>query len=176
MAVVATVTLTFILVGKINTLAPVVTMPFLLTYAAIDYSYFALAQTFDIQLRREERFRAQDFQSPTFDASPREGYGSVTHNHSEAADKFGSDLDKLFPERNHHKKNNVSLFFVIFYYYVFCIEFEVNAPQGLPYARFYNLVYGHVRFEVFTAVIMKNGIFWDVKPCGSCKNRRFGGT
>jgi hypothetical protein len=23
---------------------------------------------------------------------------------------------------------------------------------------------------------MKNGIFWDVMPCGSCKNRHFGGT
>jgi hypothetical protein len=28
----------------------------------------------------------------------------------------------------------------------------------------------HVRFEVFTAVTIKNGIFWDVTPCGSCKN------
>lgn len=108
MAVVATVTLTFILVGKINTLAPIVTMPFLLTYAAIDYSYFALAQTFDIQLRREERFKAQDFQSPTFDTSPHGGYGAMGHNHSEAADKFGNDLDKLFPERTHHKKHSVS--------------------------------------------------------------------
>jgi hypothetical protein len=27
-----------------------------------------------------------------------------------------------------------------------------------------------VRFEVFTAVTMKNGVFWDVTPCGSCKN------
>jgi hypothetical protein len=33
-----------------------------------------------------------------------------------------------------------------------------------------------VRFEVFMAVTMKNGVFWDVTPCGSCKNRRFGGT
>jgi hypothetical protein len=33
-----------------------------------------------------------------------------------------------------------------------------------------------VRLEVFTAVTMKNGVFWDVMPCGSCKNRRFGGT
>jgi hypothetical protein len=32
-----------------------------------------------------------------------------------------------------------------------------------------------VRFEVFTAVTMKSGVFWDVMPCGSCKNR-FGGT
>jgi hypothetical protein len=23
---------------------------------------------------------------------------------------------------------------------------------------------------------MKNSAFWNVKPCGSCKNRRFGGT
>jgi hypothetical protein len=23
---------------------------------------------------------------------------------------------------------------------------------------------------------MKNGVFWDVTPCGSSKNRRFGGT
>jgi hypothetical protein len=25
-------------------------------------------------------------------------------------------------------------------------------------------------------VDMKNGVFWDVTPCGSCKKRRFGGT
>jgi hypothetical protein len=35
---------------------------------------------------------------------------------------------------------------------------------------------GGVRLEVFTAVTMTNGVFWDVTPCGSCKNRRFGGT
>jgi hypothetical protein len=29
-----------------------------------------------------------------------------------------------------------------------------------------------LRFEVFTAVTMKNDIFWDVTPCGSCKNAR----
>jgi hypothetical protein len=34
----------------------------------------------------------------------------------------------------------------------------------------------NVRFEVFKAVTMKNGVFWDVTPCGSCKNRRFGET
>jgi hypothetical protein len=33
-----------------------------------------------------------------------------------------------------------------------------------------------VRFEVFTAVAMKNAVFWDVVPCRSCVNRRFGGT
>jgi hypothetical protein len=27
-----------------------------------------------------------------------------------------------------------------------------------------------VRFEVFAAVTMKDGVFWEVMPCGSCKN------
>jgi hypothetical protein len=34
----------------------------------------------------------------------------------------------------------------------------------------------YVRFEVFTAVTMKNAVFWDVASCRSCVNRRFGGT
>jgi hypothetical protein len=29
----------------------------------------------------------------------------------------------------------------------------------------------YVIFEVFTAVTMKNGVFWDVTPCGSCKSQ-----
>jgi hypothetical protein len=32
------------------------------------------------------------------------------------------------------------------------------------------------KIEVFTAVTRKNGFFWDVTPCGSCKDRRFGET
>jgi hypothetical protein len=34
----------------------------------------------------------------------------------------------------------------------------------------------YVPFEGFTAVSMKNGVFWDVTTCGSCMNRSFGGT
>jgi hypothetical protein len=32
---------------------------------------------------------------------------------------------------------------------------------------------GHKDHEILS---MNNGVFWDVTPCGSCKNRRFGGT
>ncbi|KAF4519755.1 hypothetical protein B566_EDAN010349 [Ephemera danica] len=105
MAVVAVVTLSFILVGQINTLAPIVTMPFLLTYAAIDYSYFALAQTHEIQLRREERFRAQEFLSPSRSGH---SYGATDEvsNEDNTSEKFvdSDDLDHLFPERLRHKK------------------------------------------------------------------------
>jgi hypothetical protein len=46
--------------------------------------------------------------------------------------------------------------------------------QLIPLNDLKNIIY--VRFEVFTAVTMKNGVFGVVTPCGSCKNRRFGGT
>lgn len=95
MSIVAVVVIAFIMVGDINTLAPIVTMPFLLTYACIDYSYFALAQTFDIQTKREERFRIQA-QSPLYETR---NYGTTT-NHSDYHD---NDLDQLFPERTRHK-------------------------------------------------------------------------
>lgn len=88
----ATVTIAFIMVGDINILAPIVTMPFLLTYACIDYCYFALAQTFDIQTKREERYRIQA-QSPSYESRR---YGAVSSEND-------NDLDHLFPERTRHK-------------------------------------------------------------------------
>ncbi|XP_012542702.1 solute carrier family 12 member 8 [Monomorium pharaonis] len=94
MLVVAVVTLAFIITGQINTLAPIVTMPFLLTYACLDYAYFALAQTFDLRHTREQRFRTQ---SPTFDRN----YGSASRNNS--ITDTDNDLDSLFPERIRHK-------------------------------------------------------------------------
>ncbi|XP_015122063.1 solute carrier family 12 member 8-like [Diachasma alloeum] len=95
MVVVAIVTLTFIITGEINTLAPIVTMPFLLTYACMDYAYFALAQTFDLQHTREQRFRAQ---TPTFERN----YGTTGRN-EDTTSEMDNDLDTLFPERTRHK-------------------------------------------------------------------------
>lgn len=100
MAVVAMVTLGFIMVGKINTLAPIVTMPFLLTYACIDYAYFALAQTFDIQHQREQRFHhSRNHQVVSRD------YTTPENN----------DLDNLFPERTRHKTLRVYSRFLLYY-------------------------------------------------------------
>lgn len=105
MLVVAVVTLTFIMTGEINTLAPIVTMPFLLTYACMDYAYFALAQTFDLRHSREQRFSAQ---SPSADRN----YGTSDRN---VLVETENDLDSLFPERTRHKNLivNVYLIFIL---------------------------------------------------------------
>jgi hypothetical protein len=39
----------------------------------------------------------------------------------------------------------------------------------------YLISFNFVRFEVLTAVTMKNAVFWDVMSCDSCKIRRFRG-
>jgi hypothetical protein len=81
-----------------------------------------------------------------------------------------------FSERNlhqcrsvHHRPRMTSL------------GFEPGQPRLKPTIN--RLSYGmacygdsFIMFEVITAVTMKNGVFCDVTPCGSCKNQRFGGT
>jgi hypothetical protein len=70
---------------------------------------------------------------------------------------------------------------VVFYSYLEfrSIETCIN-PLILTYHTAYRFrlvkLWSHVRFEVFSALTMKNGVFWVVTPCGSCKNRCFGGT
>lgn len=105
--VISLITLIFIMIGDINTLAPVVTMPFMLTYATIEYAYFSLCKTFDIQQKREERLRNQGLLSPTFEqSSPQTGatsnYGA-TQSRTGYVDPQGGDLDTLFPERARHR-------------------------------------------------------------------------
>jgi hypothetical protein len=51
--------------------------------------------------------------------------------------------------------------------------------MGTPALFIHNPTGGYLLneiFEVFTAVTIKNGVFWDVTPCDSYKNGRFGGT
>lgn len=59
-------TLVFIAIGDMNRLATLATMPFLITYGAIEFSYFALCQQFEMNQKRLENFRGQGSQSPTF--------------------------------------------------------------------------------------------------------------
>jgi hypothetical protein len=58
---------------------------------------------------------------------------------------------------------DIKIQFVLHWRHITC---PLQSPASLCY----------VRFEVFTAVTMKNAVFWNVTLCDSCKDRRFGGT
>jgi hypothetical protein len=50
---------------------------------------------------------------------------------------------------------------------VFSVGFGVGVAQSLSVMCNELNDRDYVRFEVFTAVTMKNGVFWVVTPCGS---------
>lgn len=97
LATITAIALVFILIGNVNVLGPIVTMPFMVTYAAVDYAYFALAMSYDMRARREERLEAGGTRYRSLDhASPQ----SAAPVHGEKVGRKGpGDLDTLFPER-----------------------------------------------------------------------------
>jgi hypothetical protein len=48
--------------------------------------------------------------------------------------------------------------------------------ENLDFPHLYQLSLRQVTGSAPTVHVLKNGVFWDVTPLGSCKNRRFGGT
>ncbi|NXE61299.1 S12A8 protein, partial [Calcarius ornatus] len=48
------ITMAFVFIGQVNVLAPIVTINFMLTYIAVDYSYFSLSLSYTIQQKPEE--------------------------------------------------------------------------------------------------------------------------
>lgn len=97
------VALLFVLVGDVNSLAPIVTTAFMMSYAAINYAYFALAMSYDRQQARELRF-GKKVQGKGGEAyTGVSGYGATSR--TDVKDSFQTlrtDLDKLFPERLTH--------------------------------------------------------------------------
>ncbi|XP_062906220.1 solute carrier family 12 member 8 [Mobula hypostoma] len=49
------VTMAFIFIGQVNVLAPIVSINFMLTYGVIDYSYFSVCMSYDIQQNERNR-------------------------------------------------------------------------------------------------------------------------
>ncbi|XP_018496162.1 solute carrier family 12 member 8 [Galendromus occidentalis] len=100
------VTLAFVLAGNFNQLAPIVTIPFLITYASVEYAYFNMAVTYKIQKERREKFDqhpvvpsnrqyAAEVATP-MTGSPTHQYGAPQ---AETTAPQGGDLERLFPER-----------------------------------------------------------------------------
>uniref|UniRef100_A0A7N8WLW9 Solute carrier family 12 member 8 n=1 Tax=Mastacembelus armatus TaxID=205130 RepID=A0A7N8WLW9_9TELE len=101
-------TMAFIFIGQVNILAPIVTINFMLTYSFIDYSYFSVAMTFQLQskekrdtlilARRNQRRSTRQSSMPLIDATlPNYGSGGQSTQSKGTLLEFTKDMDQIFP-------------------------------------------------------------------------------
>ena len=77
MLAIAVVGIVFVFIGNMNTLGPVVTMPFMITYAAVDYAYFVLAVSYDRVSKRHELLGVQEAARKANEKQTTRGYGTL---------------------------------------------------------------------------------------------------
>ncbi|NXT67624.1 S12A8 protein, partial [Chaetops frenatus] len=96
------ITMSFVFIGQVNVLAPIVTINFMLTYIAVDYSYFSLSLSYNIQQKPEETQMgtarpAHSSQPLIFNKPPSRAADGVIQSRSNGTLlEFKKDMDQLF--------------------------------------------------------------------------------
>ncbi|XP_023272406.1 solute carrier family 12 member 8 [Seriola lalandi dorsalis] len=101
-------TMAFIFIGQVNVLAPIVTINFMLTYSFIDYSYFSVAMTVQLQsyekrdtlilAKRNLRRSNRQNSTPLIEAPfPNYGSGGESPQSKGTLLEFAKDMDQIFP-------------------------------------------------------------------------------
>ncbi|XP_071001794.1 solute carrier family 12 member 8 isoform X2 [Oncorhynchus clarkii lewisi] len=106
-------TMAFIFIGQVNVLAPIVTINFMLTYSFIDYSYFSVAMTYNLQPREKRVGPAKrpgtgassftNHTSKPLMTTTHQGYGTegdVASPGKGTLLEFTRDMDQIFPLPN----------------------------------------------------------------------------
>ncbi|PKK28695.1 solute carrier family 12, member 8 [Columba livia] len=96
------ITMAFVFIGQVNVLAPIVTINFMLTYIAVDYSYFSVSLTYNIQQKPDvtqmENVRPAHPSQPLIfnKASGRAVDGIIQTRSNGTLLEFTKDMDQLF--------------------------------------------------------------------------------
>uniref|UniRef100_A0A669PY00 Solute carrier family 12 member 8 n=1 Tax=Phasianus colchicus TaxID=9054 RepID=A0A669PY00_PHACC len=101
------ITMAFVFIGQVNVLAPIVTINFMLTYIAVDYSYFSISLSYDVQQKPgktlvENTKPPQSSQPLIFNRPSSHASDGVIQSRSNGTLlEFRKDMDQLFkPFRN----------------------------------------------------------------------------
>ncbi|KAM6080171.1 solute carrier family 12 member 8 isoform 2-T5 [Theristicus caerulescens] len=96
------ITMAFTFTGQVNILAPIVTINFMLTYIAIDYSYFSVSLSYNVQQKPDETQMenarpAHSSQPLIFNkTSSRAADGVIQSRSNGTLLEFTKDMDQLF--------------------------------------------------------------------------------
>ncbi|NWS74307.1 S12A8 protein, partial [Crotophaga sulcirostris] len=96
------ITMAFVFIGQVNVLAPIVTINFMLTYIAVDYSYFSVSLSYNIQQKpaetQMENARTAHSSQPLIFNKPssRVADGVIQSRSNGTLLEFAKDMDQLF--------------------------------------------------------------------------------
>ncbi|NXV16478.1 S12A8 protein, partial [Cepphus grylle] len=96
------ITMAFVFIGQVNVLAPIVTINFMLTYITVDYSYFSISLSYNVQQKPDETQMenarpAHSSQPLIFNkASSRVADGVIQSRSNGTLLEFTKDMDQLF--------------------------------------------------------------------------------
>uniref|UniRef100_A0A8B9Z6R8 Solute carrier family 12 member 8 n=1 Tax=Buteo japonicus TaxID=224669 RepID=A0A8B9Z6R8_9AVES len=96
------ITMAFVFIGQVNVLAPIVTINFMLTYIAVDYSYFSVSLSYNVQQKpgetqMENTRPARSSQPLIFNKpSSRAADGVIQSRSNGTLLEFTKDMDQLF--------------------------------------------------------------------------------
>ncbi|KAK1192340.1 S12A8 protein, partial [Pygoscelis papua] len=96
------ITMAFIFIGQVNVLAPIVTINFMLTYIAVDYSYFSVSLSYNVQHKPDktetENTRPAHSSQPLIFNKPssRAADGVIQSRSNGTLLEFTKDMDQLF--------------------------------------------------------------------------------
>ncbi|KAM9284049.1 solute carrier family 12 member 8 [Cariama cristata] len=96
------ITMAFVFIGQVNVLAPIVTIIFMLTYIAVDYSYFSVSLSYNVQQKPDEtqmkNTRPAHSSQPLIFNKPssHEADGVIQSRSNGTLLEFTKDMDQLF--------------------------------------------------------------------------------
>ncbi|KFQ07038.1 Solute carrier family 12 member 8, partial [Leptosomus discolor] len=96
------ITMAFVFIGQVNVLAPIVTINFMLTYIAVDYSYFSVSLSYNVQQKPDktqmENTRPAHSSQPLIFNKPssRAADGVIQSRSNGTLLEFTKDMDQLF--------------------------------------------------------------------------------
>ncbi|KAM6421040.1 solute carrier family 12 member 8 [Rhynochetos jubatus] len=96
------ITMAFVFIGQVNVLAPIVTIIFMLTYIAVDYSYFSVSLSYNVQQKPDEtqmeNARPAHSSQPLIFNKPssRAADGVIQSRSNGTLLEFTKDMDQLF--------------------------------------------------------------------------------
>ncbi|XP_043104514.1 solute carrier family 12 member 8 isoform X4 [Puntigrus tetrazona] len=93
------ISMAFIFIGQVNVLAPIVTINFMLTYSIIDYCYFCVVKTHEMQVQQRTTLIRRSSSRRSLVSSTQPHYGSsgaISEPVNGTLLEFTKDMDQIF--------------------------------------------------------------------------------